>query len=345
MKSVSLAVLLIFCIGCEKVFFEDNPANTSENNFELFWKDFDMYYAQFGIRSIDWDSVYTAIKPLTVNVTDKQLFSILSGEVLKLNDMHVSLYTPYGYSGWKGWGHGKYPSSKLINQCKYLSCSSFTKTSVLEYNEFKSRNIGYIAISTFSGSGSIRKGGYDDRYYYIDNVLAQFKDKDAIIIDVRWNGGGNSLNAETIASRFADKKRLACRQRSKNGPGENDFSDWTDWYIEPKGSFQFTKPVVVLTSRLTSSSAEDFVMYMRELPNVVIVGDTTGGGTGNPIMRELPNGWNFRLSTAYAETADNRLVDGIGIIPDVAVQTTVADSIAGLDRVIETGLEMLVKIK
>jgi hypothetical protein len=343
MKSVSLALLLIFCIciGCEKVFFEDNPPNTSESNFELFWKDFDMYYAQFGIRNIDWDSVYLAIKPLAVNISDRQLFSILSAEVMNLNDMHVSLYTAYGYSGWNGWGHGSYPSGNIINSYKYFPGGSFTKTSVLEYNEFKDHNIGYIAISTFSGSGGIRSGGYDDRYYFIDTILEKFKSKDALIIDVRWNGGGNSLNAETVASRFADKKRLACRHRTKNGPGKNDFSDWVNWYIEPKGLYQFTKPVVVLTSRLTSSSAEDFVMYMRELPNVTIVGDTTGGGTGNPIMRELPNGWNFRLSTAYAETADHKLVDGIGIIPDELVQTSVADSIAGLDRIIEKGIEIL----
>jgi C-terminal processing protease CtpA/Prc len=101
--------------------------------------------------------------------------------------------------------------------------------------------------------------------------------------------------------------------------------------------------VVVLTSRLTSSSAEDFVMYMRELPNVTIVGDTTGGGTGNPIFRELPNGWSFKLSTSYAETADNKLVDGAGITPDVVVQTSVTDSIAGIDRIIGKALEILKK--
>lgn len=343
MRTITFAVLLVFCVGCEKVFFEDDPPDTSENNFELFWKDFDMYYAQFGIRKIDWDSVYIATRPLTVNITDRQLFSILSREVLSLNDMHVSLYTPYGYVGWKGWGHGKYPSSKLINKCKYFACDSFIKTSVFEYNEIKDNNIGYVAISSFIGTGSIWNGGYDDRYFSIDNILEKYKDKDGIIVDVRWNGGGNSLNAKTIASRFADKKRLACRHRSKNGPEKNDFSDWLNWYIEPKGSYQFSKPVIVLTSRLTSSSAEDFVMYMRELPNIIIVGDTTGGGTGNPVLRELPNGWNFRLSTAYAETADNKLVDGKGIIPDVTIQTSVEDSIAGVDRIIEKGLEILKK--
>jgi hypothetical protein len=343
MKYFSFAMLLLICIGCEKMFFEDNPPNTSESNFELFWKDFDMYYAQFGIRGIDWDSVYTAIKPLTVNISEKQLFNILSKEVLKLNDMHVSLYTKYGYSGWKGWGHGKYPSSKIIFAGKYFSNGAYNKTPVFLYNEFKDDNIGYIALSTFSGTGSFSNGGYDQRYLYIDDILEQFKLKEAIVVDIRWNGGGNSMNAETIASRFADIRHLACRHRSKNGPGKNDFSDWVNWYIEPKGPFQFTNPVVVLTSRLTSSSAEDFVMYMRELPNVTIVGDTTGGGTGNPIFRELPNGWNYRLSTGYAETADYKLVDGIGIIPDVVVQTSVADSIAGVDRILEKALEILRK--
>ena len=342
MKSVSVAMLLLICFGCERVFFEDDPPNTSESNFELFWKDFDLYYSQFGIRNINWDSVHADTKPLTINITDKQLFSILSKVVLRLNDMHVSLYTPHGYSGWKGWGLGKYPSRNIINQYNFFTSGSIIN-SVFEYNEFKDINIGYIAISTFSGSGSISNGMYDDRYFYIDNILNQFKNKDAIIVDVRSNGGGNSMNAETVASRFADKKRIACRHRSKNGPGKNDFSDWMNWYIEPKGSFQFIKPVVVLTSRLTSSSAEDFVMYMRELPNVTIVGDTTGGGTGNPIFRELPNGWNFRLSTSYAETADNLLVDGRGIIPDVVVQSSVSDSIAGTDRMILKALEILKK--
>lgn len=343
MKNISFIILLILCPGCEKIFFKDDPANTAESNFELFWKDFDMYYAQFDIRNVNWDSVYTAIKPQTTNITDRQLFYMLSGVVVKLNDMHVNLYSAYGSASWKGWGNGSYPSGKLINPCNYLICGSSQNSTVFEYGEFKNYNFGYIIISTFSGAINGGTNIYDDRYFLIDNILEKFKDKDGIIIDVRWNGGGNSSNAETVASRFADKKRLAYRNRSKNGPGKNDFSDWINYYIEPKGYYQYRKPVVVLTSRLTSSSAEAYVMYMRELPNVTIVGDTTGGGTGSPVFRELPNGWTYRLSTAYAETADNKIVDGKGIIPDVAVQTSEADSIAGVDRIIEKGLEILKK--
>jgi len=343
MKNILLMILLVLCSGCEKIWFKDDPANTSESNFELFWKDFDRYYAQFGIRNVDWDAVYTAIKPQTMNITDKQLFDLLSDVVVELNDMHVDLYSAYGSASWKGWGHGKYPSSKLINACNYLICGSSQNSPIFEYREFKNYNIGYIIIYTFSGAINGGTDIYDDRYYFIDNILEKFKNKDGIIIDVRWNTGGNGTNAETVACRFTDSKRLAYRTRSKNGPGKNDFSDWKDYNVEPKGPSQFTKPVVVLTSRLTSSSAEDYVMYMRELPNVTIVGDTTGGGTGNPVYRELPNGWTYRLSTAYAETVDHIIVDGYGIIPDVTIQTSVADSIAGVDKILEKGLEIIKK--
>jgi len=343
MRNILFVILLYLLVGCEKIYFKDDPANTPANNFELFWKDFDRYYSQFGIRNFNWDSVYTIVKPQSATMTESQLFSILSGVVVKLNDMHVNLYTNHGSASWKGWGHGKYPSSKLINQYNYLKSGSFQKSTVFGYCEFKNYNIGYLSINTFSGTINGGTNSTDDRYSLIDTILDQFKDKDGIVIDVRWNGGGNSWNAETVASRFADEKRLAGRHRSKNGPGKNDFSDWINWYIEPKGNYQYTKPVVVLTSRETASSAEDYVMYMQVLPNVTIIGDTTGGGTGSPVFRELPNGWTYRLSTSYAETAHNKLVDSKGIVPDITVQTSVADSIAGVDRIIEKALEILKK--
>ena len=82
-------------------------------------------------------------------------------------------------------------------------------------------------------------------------------------------------------------------------------------------------------------------MYMQVQPQVTIVGDTSGGGTGNPIFRELPNGWIYRLSTKYAVTADNLLVDGKGISPDIAILTSVEDSINGIDRILEKGIEII----
>jgi C-terminal processing protease CtpA/Prc len=201
-------------------------------------------------------------------------------------------------------------------------------------------SIGYINIWTFGGSGSALEL-YDDRYFVIDDILQQFKDTDGLIINVRGNHGGEGFNAEIVADRFADQKRLCMKYCKKDGPGKNDFSGWIDHYVEPKGGYQYLKPVVVLTSRETMSAAEYFVMAMKVLPHVTIVGDTTGGGFGDPMFRELPNGWTYRLSTEIAVTADGYVIEGKGIPPDIPVLTTAADSINGMDRIIEKGIEII----
>jgi len=332
-------LLILTLIGCEKIYFEDDPDNNAVNNFEIFWSDFDKYYSQFLIRNINRDSLYNEHRPnISKETSDQQLFTILSEIVSSINDMHVSLYTPFGDVSWQKPYPDKYPSSDLL--AYHLKIKPTYPNNAIGYGKFGNYEIGYIKILTFKTQGNV-SNGTDSRFYEIDNIINEFNDLDGIIIDVRMNGGGNSDNADVIASRFADKKRLYTRRRYKNGFEENDFSEWKEWHIEPDGEFQFLKPVVVLTSRMTSSSAEDFVMAMREFPHVTIVGDTTGGGTGSPIRRELLNGWNYRLSTSYAVTTDHIIVDGNGIPPDIAVLTSVMDSINGIDKICEKGIEII----
>jgi len=341
MKYKYLLILLIVFTSCEKVFFKKEISNTPENNFNIFWNDFDKYYAQFIIKNINWDSVYNVYKPkIKPGMYDGQLFDVLSKMVNLLKDGHVDLLTPYGVASYRGLWPASYPSNQLIDPNKYVNYNNsvYNNRSIIEFGNIKNQNIGYIVIKTFE---SKTFGKTDTNYNVIDIILKLLNEKDGIIIDVRANGGGNSANAETIAGRFADEKRLYSKFRSKIGPGKNDFSEWFDAYIEPKGKTQFKKPVVVLTSRFTFSSAEMFVMAMKTFPNVTIVGDTTGGGVGNPVYRELPNGWVYRLSTMIGALPNLFIIEGKGIYPDNPVVTTKADSALRIDRILEKGIEVI----
>jgi carboxyl-terminal processing protease len=341
-RSFGILILFLAFYGCETMILGPDPVNVPENNFEIFWKDFDRYYAQFSVRHINWDSVYALYRPqISPSTSDWQLFTVFSNIVLGINDMHVTLYTRMGDVYWKSMIPAKYPGMRLINACKYIQCGAPQK-SFFEYRTCQDPDIGYMIIPTFSGQGDGLTIA-DSRYLVIDDILAQWKNMKGIIVDVRWNSGGNSVNAETVASRFADQLRVYSYRRQKIGPGKDNYSSWKSSSIEPKGSYQFRKPVVVLTSRATSSSAEMFVMAMQVLPNVTIVGDTTGGGVGNPIFRELPNGWTYRLSTEIAADAQGRIIEGVGVFPDVPVLTTVADSANGIDRMLEKGIDIIRK--
>jgi carboxyl-terminal processing protease len=334
-------ILFLVLTGCKKVLFGEDPANTPENNFEIFWNDFDKNYSQFQVRNINWDSVYTLYRPgITSYTTEDQLYHVLANLVYTINDMHVSLYTPYRTAVWKSKAFGSYPTGRYINLCQYLVCDGSQNIPIFSYREVRNDNIGYISISTFQGEGSGLDLS-DSRYDLIDAILEQFKDKQGIIIDVRANPGGEVFNAIEVASRFADEKRVYAKYCIKNGPGRNDFSEWRDQYVMPSGKFQFKKPIVVITSRSTCSAAEQFVLAMKTFPYVATVGDTTGGGFGLPMYRELPNGWSYRLSTTIGSTSDNFIIEGKGISPDVPVLTTREDSINGHDRLMESSIELL----
>ncbi|HZH71827.1 MAG: hypothetical protein GXY77_14355 [Fibrobacter sp.] len=155
------------------------------------------------------------------------------------------------------------------------------------YGKIRDLDIGHLYIRNFRE----RPSDYDR----IDGIIAKFSNTKGMIVDVRNNGGGDSQNAKKIASRFADSSRLCCKTRRKNGPGHGDFNEWEDHYINPAEN-AYHKKVCVLINEYSYSSAEMFALFMKAFPHVMLVGDTTGGGGGSPITRELPNGWLYRFS-------------------------------------------------
>ncbi len=79
---------------------------------------------------------------------------------------------------------------------------------------------------------------------------------------------------------------------------------------------------------------------MKCLPNVVIVGDKTGGGSGMPFSSELPNGWTVRFSASPHFDRDMNQIEW-GINPDVKIDMKSEDEVKGIDTIIEKARELL----
>lgn len=333
-RYIIFALLSASSISCDLLVGAD-PDNTPENNFDLLWKDFDHYYSFFVYKRINWDSLYIVYRPqVNANTNDGQLFSIFSALLSNLKDGHVQLYgrtSAYSYTDW----YSKYPRNLNFNDVKqnYLKNQfSITAGGTFLYGKVAD-SVGYIYIDSF-GSGNFKA---------IDDILAQYQGLKGIIIDVRFNGGGNSGNADLVAQRFFDQRRLVSHTQWRNGPKHSDFTDFIPNYLEPGGPLRFTKPVAVLTNRLCFSSTETFILSMMTLPHVKLVGDTTGGGSGNPLIRELPNGWTYWVPRWIEYTSDRKPFEGIGIPPTVPIWISKADSLAGRDTILDTALQLLSK--
>jgi C-terminal processing protease CtpA/Prc len=101
------------------------------------------------------------------------------------------------------------------------------------------------------------------------------------------------------------------------------------------------QPVVLLTSRLTGSGAEIFTMAMRDLPQVTVMGENTGGGLSDILGVSLPNGWKFGLSNQEYATSDGSIYEATGIPPEIVI-TIDPDALArGEDPVLQAAISKL----
>lgn len=89
----------------------------------------------------------------------------------------------------------------------------------------------------------------------------------------------------------------------------------------------------------SAAVAEDFAVAFDLAGRGPLVGEATGGSTGQPLMFALPGGGQARVCTKRDTYPDGREFVGVGVIPDRKVPTTVADLRAGRDRALEAAIE------
>jgi hypothetical protein len=323
--------LMASLTACEQALIPPSASDDPEAIFEQAWTVADREYAFFAYKGIDWDQSYARYRPrVTPETGPVELFDLLDSMLFELRDGHVNLRSPFDLSRNWNW---------------YLNSPSNFDYDLLERNYFQQReryigpfvvaglpdSIGYVYYSAFSRGFSNRD---------IDLIVAIFENAKGLIIDIRDNGGGSVENARRLAGRFLTEERVVGRQRYKSGPGHEDFTEFEDIVLEPAGDTAFTKPVVLLTNRSSYSAANLFTLYMRDLPQVTHLGDTTGGGGGLPASTELANGWFLRVSSSQLIAPDGFNVED-GIPPDLQVDLSPTDRNNGTDTMLERALEVL----
>jgi len=169
-----------------------------------------------------------------------------------------------------------------------------------------------------------------------------------LILDVRYNPGGNSDHAESIVSFLTEQSLKASKWKSLSYvPAFRSWGRPTGWteggpsVIEPRHGKRYAGPVAVLTGPGTNSSAEDFLVPLKYSKRAVLVGEKTAGSSGNPISVALPWGGMFRVVSLKDMFPDGQEFVGIGISPDVEVRPTQQDLLQGTDPVLQKGIEVI----
>jgi carboxyl-terminal processing protease len=317
MRRLGIAALLgttVLVIACGMILGPD-PATNRAALFDEFWNEFDRHYAMFELKDIDWNGVRDVYRPQAIAATTDDAFVTVLGRMIDtLDDVHVSFTVGNirQQSGDSATARRTYFAEATVFS-NFVPSTQFTPSKHMRYGLYG--GVGYVRIASFGG---------EDWGHEIDIVLRAIGNAPGLIIDIRDNGGGNDSNGRDIAARFTTERRAFSYVKYRSGPAHSDFTPLFVGEIEPAG-VHFGGRVVLLTNRLDFSAAEHFALMIRAIPGAVIVGDTTGGASGNPLKRELSNGWIYQLSESITYALNKQTFEEVGIAPDIVVKQTEAD--------------------
>jgi C-terminal processing protease CtpA/Prc len=301
-------------------------------------------------RLIDGKMIVTEV----LNDELEQLRGIKQGfEIVKINgiDVHeyVSIYVkPYIHSSTEQWlnfvAYGRMATRGKKTESIRLTFKddnnrffeseishSMPENNSQEWSLFEfstlENNIGLLKINSFI---------HDDYFVLFDSIYEKILTTDALIIDIRVNGGGTTNNAAYILSHFTNETfrifdnwsspRYIPAYASWNRPREWYVGDW-QVYQPIRNKPIYNKPIAVLIGEGTLSTAEDFCVGFRNINSGFIIGTPSGGSTGNPIEFSLPGGGGVQICTVKAYPDGTGYV-GIGILPDIKVRETISSFFA-----------------
>lgn len=219
-------------------------------------------------------------------------------------------------------------------------------------------NIAVLELNTF-----------DDFSGKLVNYFEKIKDTlyfaDGIIIDLRNNGGGSTLIANYFLKHIIkDSSFLTYGYQTRINNGvkkatgnyleENEdyykmrayHSEYPQTVIIEDSIKQFNCPIVVLTSPMTCSAAEDFLIMLYERKDrPLFIGKTSFGSSGSPlVISEWPDKNGYARICTKRQTFPYSLKPfKDGITPDIIVNDTYDDYINDIDKTMEIAIEEIKK--
>ncbi|MFN3512605.1 MAG: S41 family peptidase [Phenylobacterium sp.] len=177
-------------------------------------------------------------------------------------------------------------------------------------------NIGYVDMRMFAHF----EGGDGPARAKADAVMALLADTDAVIFDLRDNGGGSPAMVGYLVNHFVPAGADVYNTFKGRGPDQYERPT-----AEPRGQRRLEVPVLVVTSGRTASAAESFAYTLQAAKRATVVGEATAGGANPGGTHPVGEGLSIFISFGTPVNPITKANwEGSGVIPDVAVPASEA---------------------
>lgn len=190
--------------------------------------------------------------------------------------------------------------------------------------EVKAGNIGYVRISQFS----------EDTTDLVNKALNDLKLRQVkgIILDLRNNPGGYLQSAQNIGGMFISRGVVVSEQ-GKDGK-KSDLFTVADPIVPDL-------PLVVLVNSGSASASEIVAGAIQDRGRGKLVGEKTFGKGSVQNIKDLPGGSSLKVTIAQWLTPNGRMINKLGIAPDVEVKLSLDDEKAGKDPQLDKAVELI----
>ena len=186
-------------------------------------------------------------------------------------------------------------------------------------------NVGYIAFNMFLDPARLMPA--------FEEAIKSFQQSDGIVIDLRGNPGGIGIMAMGMAGWFIEKpdQRLGTMQ----------MREATLRFVVNPRLPAFRGPLAILVDGSSASTSEIFAGGMQDLKRAHIFGARTAGAALPSFIEKLPNGDGFQTAAADYISEGGKRLEGLGVMPDVAVAPTRELLLAGRDAALEAAVNWI----
>jgi tricorn protease len=205
-------------------------------------------------------------------------------------------------------------------QAHQLCYERWIERNAAQVDKLSGGKLGYIHIPAMNEAGVER---------FLRALYDSF-DKEGIVIDVRYNGGGNTH--ETILNYLLGKEHTKFSGR-----------DGTEGFVLNSADRKWSRPLTLLINNRSYSDAEIFPNAFREYKLGKLVGQATGGHVIGTREIKLIDGTSFRTPRIGVTTSKGVNMERAGVIPDVAVDIHPDQLARGEDPQLEKAVEVLLE--